>query len=229
MRRSEILLGTLLVAIIAVIGITALLLWFRPALSRVSELGSSPTVAADAGNDNGIAGNGVVLEQNTAAYTAQMGYAVAQRRVLGWQNDAALLSSSATWAPGSTLQEILSGQVAWGFTFYSPASNLVAIVSVADNAAAFVNQQPASATLTPLPVSGWRIDSDDVIQALFDNGGREFLQREGDSTLTITLTYNPTASRVEWFVSLIAQRSGHSLTMLVNAADGAILELDEIP
>ena len=224
MRRSEIVLGTLLVAIIAVIGITALLLWFRPALSRVSELGAAPTVAPGA-----TASNGVVLEQNTAAYTAQMGYAVAQRRVLSWQNDAALLSSSATWSPGSSLEEILSGQVAWGFTFYSPASNQVAIVSVADNAAAFVNQQPASAALTPLPVSGWRIDSDDVIQALFDNGGREFLQREGDSTLTITLTYNPTASRVEWFVSLIAQRSGHSLTMLVNAADGAILELDEIP
>lgn len=224
MRRSEILLGTLLVAIIAVIGITALLLWFRPALSRVSELGASPTIVAEVANDNGV-----VPEQNTPAYTAQMGYAVAQRRVVGWQNDAALLSSSATWSPGSTLEQILSGQVSWGFTFYSPGSNSVAIVSVADNAAAFVSQQPALTALTPLPVSSWRIDSDDVIQALFASGGREFLQREGDSTLTITLSYNPTANRVEWFVSLIAQQSGHSLTMLVNAADGAILELDEIP
>lgn len=223
MRRSEILLGTLLVAIIAVIGITALLLWFRPALNRVSQLGNSPTPTSAA------AANGVVQEQNTPGYTAQMGYAVAQRRVLSWQNDASLLSTSATWPPGSTLDEILSGQVAWGFTFYSPTGNNVAIVSVANNAAAFVSQQPALTALTPLPVSGWRIDSDDVIQALFDSGGRDFLQREGDSTLTITLTYNPTADRVEWFVSLIAQQSGHSLTMLVNAADGAILEIDEIP
>ncbi len=224
MRRSEIVLGTLLVAIIAVIGITALLLWFRPALNRVSELGAAPTVAPGA-----TASNGVVLEQNTSAYSAQMGYAVAQRRAIGWQNDAALLSSSATWSPGSSLDEILSGQVSWGFTFYSPTGNNVAIVSVANNAAAFVSQQPALTALTPLPVSGWRIDSDDVIQALFDSGGRDFLQREGDSSLTITLTYNPTANRVEWFVSLIAQQSGHSLTMLVNAADGAILEIDEIP
>ena len=223
MRRSEILLGTLLVAIIAVIGITALLLWFRPALSQVSDLGSSPTATP------GAARNGVVQPQPATGYTAQMGYAVAQRHAVSWQNDAALLSSSATWPPGSSLQEIITGQAAWGFTFYSPTRNSVAIVSVADNAAAFVSQQPALIALTPLPVSGWRLDSNDVIQALFDSGGREFLEREGDSTLTITLTYNPSANRVEWFVSLIAQQSGHSITMLVNGADGAILEMDEIP
>lgn len=223
MRRSEVLLGTLLVAIIAVIGVTALLLWFRPALSSIGVVSALPTSAPI------VAEGSIVQERNTPGYTAQMGYAVAQSRATAWRADAVLLSTSATWPPGSSLGEILSGQVAWGFTFYAPDANLVSIVSVANQAATLSNQQEAYGTLTPLPVENWRIDSDDVIQALFNGGGNEFLRQEGAATLTITLTYNPMAQRVEWFVSLIAQRTGHSLTMLVNAADGAVLEVEEIP
>lgn len=221
MRRSEVLLGTLLVAIFAVVAITVIFFWFRPALQSIGVAGSPPTIPA------------VVTFSSTnpfpILYTAQVNYAAAQRSASSWRSDGQLLSSTATWASGNSRNEILASEIAWGYTFYSPETSTVAIISVVNGQATLTSEKSASAALLPLEIQQWKVDSNEIVDQLFASGGTQFLEREGNSILTMTLARNLRTGRLEWFVSLISNGTSHSLTMTIDAGTGEILLLEEIP
>jgi len=77
-----------------------------------------------------------------------------------------------------------------------------------------------------LNVSGWNLDSQEVIQILLREGGQEFIQNQGVTTLTMTLFTDDKEQngRIEWLLGLISLKNNHSITMRIDATSGEILE-----
>ncbi len=212
MTRLEVMLGTLLAVVILGVAILAGVVFLFP-----KNAAPAPAVAPTAAPLN---------VQRAQADTAIIGYAAAQRAAALWSGDSQLVSVTATWVPGSESDGISDGSSSWGYTFYSPASGRSVVVTVQGAEGSVVYELPLAVAPAPLPPGNWRQDSTAILATLLHSGGETFLRQDGDATVTMSLTMNPAAERAEWFVSLISARTGRSITMLVDATSGEVLELD---
>lgn len=226
-NRLEWVLGILLVVLLLAVVILSLLFWFRPeapGTTAVSQSSNSATVIAQRADDIGPT---PVFEGQTALVAYQAAQPIAQ----SWAEDARLLNATATWSQGAGMDELLRGSSTWGFTFYSPSQGRVATMSVVENQARFLGEGTAPTPLTPLDAAAWQTNSNEVIRILLDQGGREFIQNEGITVLTMSLLAdNETPSaQMEWNASLIATENGRSIDMRLSAQTGEILEIVQTP
>ncbi len=219
MNRLEWILGILLVVLLVIVAALSLVFWFRPDAPTTA----SPNIAAEVA----AYANQVEPTPVHAGHTAQIAYTAARETAVSWQNDAILLSARATWPQGMTEKELRQGETTWTFTFYSAAADKTALISVIDNKANIITQgtlkQPANA-ITP---AGWHLDSSDAIDQLLEQGGTDFINREGITSLTMTLTTDPENGRIQWLIQLAATQSLRLLTMNIDATSGEILSVDQ--
>ena len=219
MNRLEWILGILLVVLLLVVIVFSLMLWFQPNLPTAAPANSATVIA-----------NRAVQPAPTSVFegqTAMVAFAVAQQTAVTWQNDAVLLTASATWPQGSTPQMLLEGETTWGYTFYSPATQQTALISVVENKAQLVNESRTDDSLDLLAVSGWNIDSRDAIQTFLAEGGATFMSQQGTTALTMQLSTENEDGRIEWIVSLFAYQTRNSLTMHIDATSGDIVQRND--
>jgi hypothetical protein len=221
MSRLEWILGIALVILLGVVIVLSLLFWFRPDAPVASGPGDTAAILAERADD--IAPTSVFEGR-----TAQFAFAAAQRAALEWKSDAALISASATWPQGASQQELLTGETNWEFTFYTPAENSVAQISVLEDEATFRSEMQSAQTLQPMQASGWTIDSRDVMRQFLDQRGSAFMGENGVTTLTMMLSADGQQGRIEWLVSLFATQTGKSLTMRFDATTGEVIEILEL-
>ena len=211
LSRVEWILGGLLVVLLLIVAILAILLWIRP---------DTPPATSRTGFES------------TPVYrgqTAQTALVMAQQAATTWQADAQLIKTTATWPQGLTKEDISSGRAAWSFTFYSPSSQTIAVLSIVDNQATLVSDNKVNRALDPRADIDWRIDSPEAIHRMLSEGGDTFLQGERITTLIMTLTTDNTSGRIEWFISLFAQQTGRSFTMTLDATSGEVIQVIQGP
>ncbi len=217
MSRLEWILGILLVVLlVAVIGISALL-WLRPSAPELPE-GLPPTAVSD------------LRPAPTSVYeekTAKIALATAQRGIQDWHNDAVLLEATATWPQGVTEETLRIGEANWAYTFYSAGSNAVALVTVRGDEATRISESAYALDAPPADVGSWNMDSQEALGLFLNEGGGQFLQDEGISTMIMKLS--AASGQMEWFLSLFANGSGRSFTMFINATTGDVLEVEATP
>lgn len=161
--------------------------------------------------------------------TSMQAYELAQESALQWQPDAILLKATTTWPQGASREDLMTGVTLWNLGFYSPASGLVANYSVVDGQVKLVNQHKLDQPLSPKQAKDWRIDSSVAIYRLLDEGGDQFLNDNGVSTLTMALTTDNQSDRLEWLMSAFGVQSNKTLTMRLDASTGEVLETVQSP
>ncbi len=215
MNRLEWILGIVLVILLIAVAVVSLLFWFGP----------RQTVQQ---TEDPLRAQGLKIEPTSVfeGRTAKVAYAAAQNEAQAWQPDAELLNATATWPQGAPVQQLLDGETSWSFTFYSPSAGKTALISVVEGKAALVSAATYTQENPVLNVSGWNLDSQEVIRALLQEGGNDFMKQEPITTLTTALfTDDPEQNgRIEWQVSLISLANGRALMVRIDATSGEILE-----
>ncbi len=224
MNRLEWVLGILLVILLGVVVVLSLLFWFRPNEETVAGSANSATTIAQQAN----------IPAPTSVYEGQsatIAFVAARRAAVEWQSDAQLLNGTATWPQGTLVNDLLTGETTWGFTFYSPESQQSASFAVIEDDVQFIGSSRAERPFTPLDIKGWQIDSDEAIRQLLDKGGFELIREEGIAVLTMALLADDQyqTGEIEWIVSLISTENGRLLDMRINAHTGELLELTTLP
>ncbi len=221
MSRLEWILGITLVLLLGIVIVLSLLFWFQPEAPSVSLEPNSATIIAAGADD-------IAPTSTYAGQTARVAFASAQTIAAAWQEDATLLSATATWPQGRDAQELLSGETTWGFTFYSPATSAVTLISVIDGQATLVSESAGRTMPQPVDVAGWQLDSPDAMKQFLEEQGESFMASAGVTTLTMMLSTGNENHRIEWLVSLFANQTGGSLTMRIDATSGEILEILQV-
>ncbi len=219
MNRLEWVLGILLVVLLlVVVGISAFL-WLQPRTATLPEGYEQTTVVA---RPAGAVAPTSVYEGKTAL----VGYAAAQGAISDWHDDAALLNANATWPMGTSEADLRNGDTTWGFTFFSPSAGKAALVTVTGDLAQRISESSYAPPVPPADVGGWQLDSRAAVERMLDEGGSDFLQSAGATTMVMQLTTGNENGRIEWFMSLISE-NGRSLNMRIDATSGEILEVSE--
>jgi hypothetical protein len=219
MNRLEWILGIVLVVLLLVVAVVSLTFWFRNDRTAVpAPAANSATIIAQRADD-------IAPTPEYEGRSAIVAYAAAQNSALEWQSDARLLTAQATWPQGSTAQQLLKGEESWGFTFYSPAAQRIAVFSVVEDTAAKVSEGDHQQTDPVLSASGWNLDSQDAIEVFLAGGGNTFLAEQGVSTMTMALMASDAEvnGRLEWQISLFSLQSGQAFTMRLDATSGEVL------
>lgn len=218
MSRLEWILGlVLLVLLIIVVGLAASL-WLVP--TRPAAQATSNEMALLAASANQIE-----PMRTTAVQTAKTDYLLALETARSWQPDAVLINAMATWPQGARAMDVAPGKEAWGFIFYSPSAGTTAVVSITDGIAS-LSARDRRQQLEALDVTGWQLDSSDAAEIFLANGGAAFIQQEGITIYSMTLSLNDPSDndRLEWQILLLAPGNGRSFTMRLDATSGDILE-----
>ncbi len=219
MSRLEWILGLVLLLLLIAAGGLAVSLWRgstgQPAAPESPEL----ALASELAND-------IAPTRSTPQQTAKNAYVIAQQSAQAWQADAVLVSATATWPQGLQAADLMSGKETWGFVFYSPATKNTAVVSVSDGVAT-LSPRTTQRQLSLFDVTSWQRDSAEATEIFLNNGGAGFIEREGITVYSMTLSMNnPNGNgRVEWLMTLLSTQNGHSLTVRVDAASGELLEV----
>ncbi len=219
MNRLEWILGIMLVVLFVIVAALSLMFWFRSD-SRGTEVGNLATEVA------GYADKAEPTSVFTGQ-TAQLAFVAAQRTAVSWQSDATLLNASATWPQGATAVDLRSGEATWGFTFYSPATAQMSLISVIENKATIIIQGPSDVPAYLINHTSWNLDSNEAIDLFLQQGGAEFMNTEGVTALTMTLAIDEENGRIQWIVQLAAAQSLRTLTMNMDATSGEILILNK--
>ncbi|MCA9899770.1 MAG: hypothetical protein KC433_16380 [Anaerolineales bacterium] len=219
MKRLEWVLGIMMVVLLIIVAALSLTFWFGNRNTAVSNQPfNSATIIAERADD--IAPTSVFDGR-----TAMVAYAAAQQTATEWQSDAVLLNAQATWPQGASVTELRQGETTWGFTFYSPQAQEIAILSVVEDTAVLVSSGPHQQANPVLSATGWNVDSKEAIEALLANGGNNFLATSGVATLTMALFADDQESngRMEWQLSLFSLQSNQALTIRLDATSGELL------
>ncbi|WP_420630387.1 hypothetical protein [Candidatus Leptofilum sp.] len=219
MNRLEWILGIILVVLLVVVAVLSLTFWFRNDRTAVPapSFNSATTIAQRADD--------IAPTPEYDGRSAIIAYAAAQETALAWQPDAQILTAQATWPQGATAQQLREGETSWGFTFYSPSAQKIAVFSVVEDNVALVSEGDHQQTEPLLSASGWNLDSDEAIKAFLAGGGNRFLNEGGVATLTMALMASDIEEngRLEWQISLFSLQTGQAFTMRLDATSGEIL------
>lgn len=221
MNRLEWVLGIMLALLLVIVAALALMFWFR---------GDEPGMAAVSANTATEVAFYADKVEPTPVFegqSAKIAFVAAQRTAVAWQSDAALLNATATWPQGAAETDLRQGKTTWGFTFYSPAAASMALISVVDNEASLIMQGPMAAPTQLFDANGWNLDSSDAVDRLLQEGGSAFINEEGITALTMTLTMDAENGRILWLVQLSATQSLRTLTLSLDATSGELLEMNQ--
>ena len=200
MQRTEWILLTILIVLVALIGAVLIMSGLR--LPR-SQAQTPQTVA---------------LPQ---ALTARSAYDMALPLAQQWASDATLVNAQATW---DVSPDFHYSEASWGFIFYSNSQSATAMVSVTDDRAGLLATRQSARQLVPADLSGWQIDSPQIVETVLNTGGQPFLNRLGDATLVLTLD---ASNKPVWKGKLFHEESGETLSVEVDPASGDVLEVEQ--
>jgi hypothetical protein len=154
--------------------------------------------------------------------TAREYYPAAATEAQSWQTDAQLVNATATWSNVQS-EEDLHEAAAWGYTFLSPETRLVSVVSVTPDGAEQVQTSDATATTRGVDMSLWQVDSEQVLSLFLDSGGRDFLAQHPGATVTLRIGLDESGERLVWYAMGIYSPERATLVVTVDATTGELL------
>ncbi|MFN2189730.1 MAG: hypothetical protein ACK2T3_13280 [Candidatus Promineifilaceae bacterium] len=211
MTRKEWIIG-----IIAGLTLAAVVLVI---LFTVLDLGGSSAPAIDQ-----VESESAPSETKVSGTTSMQAYQLAMEAAQEWHDDAQLIRVNSTWSRGTSRETIMTGENSWTLGFYSPGANSAANFEVLDGEVRLANDFELKQTLSPDDVKQWRVDSKVAILRLLDEGGDNFLNKNGLSTLKMSLSIGEQGARPEWFMVMLGTEPDNSMTMRLDATTGEVLE-----
>lgn len=156
--------------------------------------------------------------------TARQAFAPAAELAAQWQEDAGLTAvSTQLLAVGKG-----SGNDAeWGFQFFSPSTQKLALVAVSGGKARMVRPPMLSPYALPtFSLEQWPIDSDRALQTWWDHGGNSIVKQypQVDAKMQLRVSED-LGNRPVWVVAGIVANRNTTLTIFVNAGDGSVVDL----
>lgn len=225
MNRLEWVLGIILVILLVAVAVLSVLFWFGPNNNRVNgPSANSATTIAQRADD-------IEPTPDFNGRTAKQAYASALAEAVVWQQDAQLLNATATFSQGATPEQLIDGENAWSFTFYSPATSQIALISVVDENVNVLSTNTYTAQGNLLSAETWNIDSTEAVKQVLQEGGREFIASGANPTLTMALYIDDQDGngRVEWEASLVSLLTGNAFMVRIDATTGEILNVQTVP
>lgn len=218
MSRLDWLLGFVVFLVLLVVAVGGLFFWQQSRLDL--DLVMTP-LATD--------GTTAVVQQDSPqanpGQPALISFGRAHGRARGWQEDASLITASATWPVVNSADEVRGGRASWNFVFYSPVNDTAVSTNVVDEKVSVGDPYPIDQILNPLQISGWQIDSDDALNIFLTNGGENFINSQTDVTVATQLSTISESGRMEWLISAFANRNGETLTLVIDASTGDVIEV----
>ena len=213
MSRADWIVGIIAGLIISAIGIVFLVF----AIDSPDSLIEPKPMMQPAAKSN------VTFSSSTSSMQA---FEIAKDEATKWQPDAVLVKANTTWPNGTTHEKLLAGAESWSLGFYSPGTHSAANFEVIDKRANLVNEFTVQTSSTPEEIGHWRIDSGVAVYRWLDEGGTDFLNRNGIGTMTMSLSAGFQDHRPEWVVLVLSARDADTLTMRMDASTGEILETE---
>ena len=154
--------------------------------------------------------------------TAREAYALALSEARNWQDDAQLVSATASWANVGS-EEQLAEDVAWGFTFLSGQSAETQILSVTRVGAERVREMRSTSAMRAADVASWQVDSPQALALFLEHGGRDFLNQHPGATISLRLGPEEESSRLVWLAMGIQSADKSTMVLEVDASTGEVL------
>ncbi|MBN1977296.1 MAG: hypothetical protein JW918_07840 [Anaerolineae bacterium] len=154
--------------------------------------------------------------------TARRAYAPAVELALEWQQDARLASIS---GQALSIGKKSGNEVKWGFQFFSPSTQELALVAVSGGEARMVRPPMLSPyKLSTFSPDEWRIDSDQALQTWWERGGYSMVKQytQVDAAMQLRIS-EELGSQPVWVIAGIAANKNTTLTIFVNASDGSLV------
>ena len=203
--RFKLLIAILGVMLIAVYGTLAVLI--------VAMSGGGPLGTA--------AGEGV---EPLSPVSARVAYPAAFTAAEEWQTDVQLISATASWS-NVTSEADLEQQVTWGYTFLSPQTRQIQVVSVSPDGTEAVRTMNASAKTRATDVTAWQVDSAEALRLFLDNGGRDFLAQHPGATVSLRIGLEENGDRLVWFAVGVYSPERATIVLVVDASTGELISV----
>ena len=157
-----------------------------------------------------------------APLTAREAYALALSEARNWQDDAQLVSATASWN-NIDAEEQLFEDVAWGFTFLSAQSAQTQIISVTRVGAERVREARSTSSVRTADVASWQVDSPEVVNLFLEHGGRDFLSQHPGATISLRLASEEDSDRLAWLAIGIQSAEKATMVLKLDAGTGELL------
>jgi hypothetical protein len=154
--------------------------------------------------------------------TARDTYPAAMAEAQSWQPEAQLVSATASWA-NVEAEEDLEEAATWGFSFLSPETRQVRVVSVTKDGAQHAHTEDATAKTRAIDVTAWQVDSKQLLSLFLDNGGRDFLNRHPGATITLRVGLEADGDKLVWYAMGIHSADRATIVVGVDATTGELL------
>ena len=154
-------------------------------------------------------------------FTAKEAFTSAEKAARAWQADAQLVSANASWR-GLPADELVEEQVTWSFTFFSPQTRSVSILSVTAQGAGPAETLDASPATMVADFAAWEVDSHQVLTAFLDHGGRGFLDENPDATVSLRLGPSEDGESLTWLAFGISSSNRSTVTVQVDPLSGEV-------
>jgi hypothetical protein len=155
-------------------------------------------------------------------FTALAAYPAALAAAQAWQSDAQLVSATTSWSD-LTADELFEAETSWGFTFHSPQTREIRIVSAAADGAEGIESLPATARTRGVDVGFWQVDSPQVLDLFLNHGGRDFLAQHPGATVSLRLGPEEGGERLVWLAFGIYTADRSTMTLQVDANTGEVI------
>lgn len=154
--------------------------------------------------------------------TARQALAPAAELAVQWQEDAQLIVASC-YRPAVGRQP--EDEIEWAFQFFSPATQRLALITVAGGAARMVRESLSPYAMPTFSTEQWPVDSDQALQVWWDRGGRTVLEQRPDADLAMELRMSDEGGEYPiWVVAGLFEGAENVFIVRVNATNGAVVE-----
>lgn len=153
----------------------------------------------------------LVVDQSLDLSTA---YKQALALALSRQPEVQLVSATASWQLAAGDRLTLS-RPAWSFSFYSPATHQVQVVTVDQRGAQAGPQQLVDAVPQHAKLD-WNVNSDDLLLTFLSHGGEEFIGSYPKANIHLQLKGEDAAHSI-WYITAVDPVARQSLIVGVDA------------
>lgn len=160
--------------------------------------------------------------QDDDALSARQALAPAAEWAAQWKEDARLAVVSSR---RSAVGKQLGGEIEWTFQFFSPSTQRLALVTVTGETAQPVRESLSPYSVATFSVEDWRVDSDQALQAWWNQGGGSMVARRPDTDLAMQLRVSGEQGDAPvWTVVGTIEGTEVAFAVLVNATTGEPVE-----
>lgn len=154
--------------------------------------------------------------------TARRAFDPAAELAAQWQKDARLTTVSCQWSKVGTQR---TDETVWAFQFFSPSTQRLVLITVADGAARMVRDSLSPYSLSTFSAERWQVDSDQALQTWWNNGGSEMATRHPDTDLAMHLHISDEGGNDPvWTVVGFVSSPEMTSIVVVNGANGSLVE-----